>query len=230
MLIGLIEPILNAVSLHQIKKNSKLSLRNYFLREFGDERSEKFLTAIRNFVQSCSAYSIICYLLQVKDRHNGNILLDDEGHVIHIDFGYMLSSTPKNLGFESSPFKITQEFVDIMGGLENDMYKYYKILILKGLIAARKHMDQLMPIVEIMQHGKKKYFTRKYSVFFVILGSQLNCFSKGNVTLGLRERFHLNMTDEQLEFDVEKMIESSLNSLTTRAYDTFQYYTNGISK
>jgi phosphatidylinositol kinase/protein kinase (PI-3 family) len=146
-------------------------------------------------------------------RHNGNILLDDEGHLIHIDFGYMLSATPKNLGFESSPFKITQEFVDIMGGLQSDMYHYYKILIFRSLIAARKHVDKLIPIVEIMQHG-----------------SQLNCFSKGNVTLGLRERFHLNMTDEQLEFVVEKMIDSSLNSLTTRVYDTFQYYTNGISK
>jgi len=67
-ILGLIEPILNAVSLHQIKKNSKLSLRNYFLREFGNETSEQFLTAVRNFVQSCAAYSIICYLLQVKDR------------------------------------------------------------------------------------------------------------------------------------------------------------------
>jgi phosphatidylinositol 4-kinase len=67
-ILGLIEPILNAVSLHQIKKNSKLSLRNYFLREFGNERSEQFLTAVRNFVESCAAYSIICYLLQVKDR------------------------------------------------------------------------------------------------------------------------------------------------------------------
>ncbi|CAF1510287.1 unnamed protein product [Adineta ricciae] len=210
---GLIEPILNAVSLHQIKRNSNLSLRDYFLHEFGTETSEQFLNAVRNFVQSCAAYSIVCYLLQVKDRHNGNILLDDEGHIIHIDFGFMLSSTPKNLGFESSAFKITQEFVDIMDGLESDMYKYYKILIFRGLIAARKHMDQLMPIVEIMQHG-----------------SQLNCFSKGNVTSGLKERFHLNMTDEQLEFCVEKMVESSLNSLTTKVYDTFQYYTSGISK
>jgi phosphatidylinositol 4-kinase len=64
----------------------------------------------------------------------------------------------------------------------------------------------------------------------LVLGSQLNCFSKGNVTAGLKERFHSNMTDEQLEFDVEKMIDSSLNSLTTRVYDTYQYYTNGISK
>jgi len=141
----------------------------------------------------------------------------------------MLSATPKNLGFESSPFKITQEFVDIMGGVQSDMYKYYKFLILKSLIAARKHMDKLMPIVEIMQHGKKKFFLNKILNYY-FLGSQLNCFSKGNVTAGLKERFHSNMTDEQLEFDVEKMIDSSLNSLTTRVYDTYQYYTNGISK
>jgi phosphatidylinositol kinase/protein kinase (PI-3 family) len=141
----------------------------------------------------------------------------------------MLSATPKNLGFESSPFKITQEFVDVMDGLQSDMYKYYKILILRGLFAARKHMDKLMPIVEIMQHGKRIKKLKYFNEIFV-LGSQLNCFSKGNVTLGLRERFHLNMTDEQLEFYVEKMVDSSLNSLTTRVYDTFQYYTNGISK
>lgn len=95
---GLIEPILNTVSLHQIKKNSNKSLREYFIDEYGGENSDDYKMAQRNFMQSCAAYSIICYLLQVKDRHNGNILLHSDGHIIHIDFGFILSISPKNLG------------------------------------------------------------------------------------------------------------------------------------
>ena len=38
----------------------------------------------------------------------------------------------QNLGFESSPFKLTPEFVDVMGGVDSDMFAYFKILILQG--------------------------------------------------------------------------------------------------
>lgn len=65
---GMIEPILNTVSLHQIKKHSKMSLLEYFLQEYGPQSSESFLNAQRNFVQSCAAYCIVSYLIQVKDR------------------------------------------------------------------------------------------------------------------------------------------------------------------
>lgn len=64
----MIEPVLNAVSIHQIKKQSKLSLLDYFIQEHGPTNSEEFLSAQRNFVQSCAGYSILCYLMQVKDR------------------------------------------------------------------------------------------------------------------------------------------------------------------
>ncbi|KAL1115735.1 hypothetical protein AAG570_006025 [Ranatra chinensis] len=209
---GLIEPILNTVSLHQIKKHCQLSLGEYFAKEFGPPNSEAFLTAQRNFVQSCAAYCLISYLVQVKDRHNGNILLSSEGHLIHIDFGFILSTSPRNLGFETSPFKLTAEFVAVMGGLGSDMFEYFKILMLQGLVAARKHMDKILGLVEIMR-----------------LGSQLPCFKSGAATVqGLRNRFHLNLTEEQLQLLVDNLVESSIHSLSTKLYDGFQYLTNGI--
>ncbi|KAI4459127.1 phosphatidylinositol kinase [Holotrichia oblita] len=209
---GLIEPILNTVSLHQIKKNSQLSLLEYFVREYGPHNSEAFLTAQKNFVQSCAAYCLISYLIQVKDRHNGNILLSSDGHLIHIDFGFILSTSPRNLGFETSPFKLTGEFVEVMGGMESDMFKYFKILILQGLLAARKHQEMILPLVEIMRSG-----------------SQLPCFKSGAATVqNLKNRFHLNMTEEQLQHEVDRMVEASIHSLSTKLYDNFQYFTNGI--
>ncbi|XP_059195960.1 LOW QUALITY PROTEIN: phosphatidylinositol 4-kinase beta [Centropristis striata] len=208
---GMIEPVMNAVSLHQVKKQSQLSLLDYFLQEHGAPTTEAFLSAQRNFVQSCAGYSLICYLLQVKDRHNGNILLDAEGHIIHIDFGFILSSSPKNLGFETSAFKLTTEFVDVMGGPDGDMFNYYKMLMLQGLIAARKHMDRVVQIVEIMQQG-----------------TQLPCFHGSSTLRGLKERFHMSLTEEQLQLLVDQLVDGSMRSLTTKLYDGFQYLTNGI--
>jgi phosphatidylinositol 4-kinase len=98
---------------------------------------------------------IFCFLVI---RHNGNILLNSEGHLIHIDFGFILSTSPRNLGFETSPFKLTPEFVEVMGGLGSDMFEYFKILILKGLIAARKHMDRILNLVEIMRSGNSTVY------------------------------------------------------------------------
>jgi len=75
---GMIEPVLNAVSLHQIKKHAQTSLFEYFVREFGTPTTEEFLEAQCNFVQSCAAYSLICYFLQVKDRSELTVILCTE--------------------------------------------------------------------------------------------------------------------------------------------------------
>ncbi|XP_011503773.1 PREDICTED: phosphatidylinositol 4-kinase beta [Ceratosolen solmsi marchali] len=209
---GLIEPILNTVSLHQVKKHCQLTLLQYFEREFGSINSDAFLIAQKNFVQSCAAYCLVSYLIQVKDRHNGNILLHSDGHLIHIDFGFILSTSPRNLGFETSPFKLTPEFVEVMGGNQSKMYIEFKMLILQGLIAARKHMEKIVNLVEIM-----------------VSGSQLPCFRNGGASTvqGLKNRCHLTLTEDQLRKHVDYLVEGSLHSWSTKLYDRYQYFANG---
>ena len=49
-----------------------------------------------------------------SDRHNGNILIDEAGRIVHIDFGFFLSNSPGgNANFERAPFKLTREMIDV---------------------------------------------------------------------------------------------------------------------
>ena len=92
------------------------------------------------------------------------------------------------------------------------MFNYYKLLMLQGLVAARKHHEKIVSIVEIMRSG-----------------SQLPCFKAGAATVqALKSRFHLGLTEDELQLKVDQMVDASAHSLTTRLYDNFQYFTNGI--
>ncbi|KAL3308105.1 Phosphatidylinositol 4-kinase beta, partial [Cichlidogyrus casuarinus] len=212
---GLIEPIPDTVSFHQIHRHSKLSLLNYMIREHGSLDSSRFLQARQNFMESCAAYCIVGYLFRVKDRHNGNILLDNEGHVIHIDYGFMLSSSPgNNFDFEKSPFKLTMEQVAVMGGINSRHFMEFRSMILRGLVAARKHMDEICLMVDIQRQGYPR----------------LPCFSKNGKSAlkALRRRFHLTKTKGQMRRFVHMIVDKSLRSFSSWMYDTYQYYTNGI--
>ena len=64
---------------------------------------------------------------QIKDRHNGNILIDADGHIVHIDFGFLLSNSPGgNINFESAPFKLTSEYVQLMGGARSPTFARFR--------------------------------------------------------------------------------------------------------
>ena len=91
---GLVQVLTDTLSLDALKKTPGFStLPQYFKKTFGTS-SERLLAAKRNFASSLAGYSLFCHVLQIKDRHNGNLLIDQEGHIIHIDFGFLLSIAP----------------------------------------------------------------------------------------------------------------------------------------
>jgi phosphatidylinositol kinase/protein kinase (PI-3 family) len=100
----------------------------YLFKTFGDPEGEPYKAAIEAFARSLAAYSIFCYIFQLKDRHNGNMLIDNEGHIIHIDFGFMLSNSPGSMGFEAAPFKLTMDYVEVLGGTQSESFELYKKL------------------------------------------------------------------------------------------------------
>nr|ACS49644.1 phosphatidylinositol kinase [Oryza coarctata] len=182
---ALIETIPDTASIHSIKSRfpNITSLCDYYVAKY-EENSPNFKLAQRNFVESMAGYSILCYLLQVKDRHNGNLLIDEEGHIIHIDFGFMLSNSPGGVNFESAPFKLTRELLEVMDsdaeGTPSEFFDYFKVLCIQGFLTCRKHAERIILLVEMLQD------------------SGFPCFKGGPRTIqNLRKRFHLNLTEER---------------------------------
>ncbi|KAG8805287.1 Phosphatidylinositol 4-kinase pik1alpha (PI4-kinase)(PtdIns-4-kinase), partial [Serendipita sp. 399] len=126
-------------------KFTNVSLKDYFISTYGDPSSAKFARAQKNFLVSLAGYSVVSYLLQIKDRHNGNLLLDRDGHIIHIDFGFILESSPGgNLGFEAAPFKLPLEYIELLGGLDSKPWQEFKQCYRHGFETARKHCDSII--------------------------------------------------------------------------------------
>ena len=96
-----------------------------------------------------AGYSLLCYMLQIKDRHNGNILLDSKGHMIHVDFGFLFSNSPGNLNFESATFKLTSEYVEVLGGPRSKLFNKFRNLMVKGFMTLREHADEIIDFVEM---------------------------------------------------------------------------------
>ena len=210
---GMLEFLQNTCSIDGIKKKMATSSKNLclFYKKFFKDNFEE---AQINFTRSLAGYSLICYYLQIKDRHNGNILIDMYGNIIHIDFGFILGIAPGGISFEKAPFKLTKEYVEIMGGKDSLYYQMYKDLMVKGMITCKKYVDNFISIAEIMSKGSK-----------------MPCFDNKNledIFVKFRERFYPEKNDEDFIRIVDDMIDWSYDNFRTNQYDNYQKLTNGI--
>uniref|UniRef100_A0A7S0HF68 1-phosphatidylinositol 4-kinase n=1 Tax=Hanusia phi TaxID=3032 RepID=A0A7S0HF68_9CRYP len=216
---GLIQVVTDTISLHGLKKKlsggergaKQANLSRYFEQRYG--RSKRMDEKAReNFMLSLAAYSVVCYLLQIKDRHNGNILIDNAGHVVHIDYGFMLSNSPGNIGFEKAAFKLTKEMVDVMGGEGGRLFEDFRSLSVMCYLEARKHAQQILMMVEVTRAGQP----------------DLPCFTSRTVLEEMQERFKLDLSRKAAGSFFESLIHEAIDHWCTRQYDKFQWLTNGI--
>ncbi|OMJ81186.1 hypothetical protein SteCoe_18412 [Stentor coeruleus] len=204
---GIIECIPDAVSLHTLKKHTRC-LTTFFISKWG----KCLQKAQQNFVRSMAGYSLICYLLNLKDRHNGNILMDTKGHIIHIDFGFFLTNSPGKINLESTAFKLTNEMIEIMGGRNSEMFFEFKTLFYRGLMKLRDNSRELSLLLTMMYPGEN-----------------LPCFyNKDKAVIEFRERLLLGKNELECTERVEYLIDNAADNWRTNKYDQFQYTSNKI--
>jgi len=207
---GVIDVLPNSVSRDMLGREAVNGLHEWFLSKFGGEDSPAYQASRANFVKSLAAYSVISFLLQFKDRHNGNIMLDDSGHILHIDFGFCFDIAPGGVKFERAPFKLTKEMVAVMGGgTETQPFRWFEELCVKAFLAARPYADTLSQLVTTM------------------LDSGLPCF-KPETVRHFKERFVLERSERDAAEFMRALIRRSGQSYSTGVYDHFQLLTNGI--
>lgn len=207
---GVIDVLPNSISRDMLGREAVNGLYEYFVSKYGNEDSLRFQEARKNFVKSMAAYSIISFLLQFKDRHNGNIMIDDAGHILHIDFGFCFDIAPGGVKFERAPFKLTAEMLAVMGGSpEHQSFKWFEELCIKAFLATRPYAEKLSQIVTLM------------------MDSGLPCFKPESV-MHFKQRFVLEKNEREAALFVRDLVKKSANNYSTAVYDQFQLMTNGI--
>lgn len=207
---GVIDVLPNSTSRDMLGREAVNGLYEYFTTKFGPELSIEFQQARNNLIKLLAAYSIISYLLQFKDRHNGNIMYDDQGHVLHIDFGFCFDIVPGGVKFEMAPFKLTHEMVLVLGGSHTTQaFEWFEELCVKGYLACRPYMETIVRCVNPM------------------LESGLPCFKEATIRK-LRARFVPAKSDREASLYMKGLVRKSMESMSTKGYDEFQRLTNGI--
>jgi phosphatidylinositol 4-kinase A len=186
-----------------------------FQSRHGAPGTPAFEEARHNFIVAQSGYAVASYLVQSKDRHNGNILLDSCGRIVHIDFGFIFEISPGgNLGFERSAFKFSHEMVQLIdpGGQQRSrQYKHFKELCVRGYLAARTAANEILTVAELM------------------IDSGLPCFGRGKPIEHLRQRFRLDKSPADAAAFMQSAVDSAHNSFTTGFYDYIQVCKPGFS-
>jgi len=154
----------------------------------------------------------------VQGRHNANILLSSTGHLIHIDFGFLFLNSPgNNLHFESSPFKLTAEYLQVISpdlNTNTPLFHYFTLLFIRGFFELRSHLSEILSLL--------------HPLSFSYLPCFLYALDATTAIQQLQHRFMVDCPEETCIIALKSLIHQAVNNWRSVQYDTFQYYSSGI--
>jgi phosphatidylinositol 3-kinase len=152
------------------------------------------------FLKSCAGYCVITYILGVGDRHLDNLLLTPDGHFFHADFGFILGRDPKPF---APAMKLSKEMVECMGGSGSEHYRRFKNYCVLAYSALRKNSNLVLNLFSLMVDAN-------------IPDIRLE---PDKAVLKVKERFHLELGEEDAIRHLERIIEDNLSALVPVVID-----------
>ena len=166
-------------------------------------------SAMDNYVKSCAGYCVITYLLGVGDRHLDNLLLAPSGHFFHADFGYILGRDPKPF---APQMKLCKEMIEGMGSSTSPHYSAFKSYCYTAYTTLRKSSNLILNLFSLMVDANIPDIK----------------VEPGRVVEKVRERFHLEMTEEEAMRHFEGLIIDSVGSIFPVVIDTIHNMMQGL--
>uniref|UniRef100_M4BN39 phosphatidylinositol 3-kinase n=1 Tax=Hyaloperonospora arabidopsidis (strain Emoy2) TaxID=559515 RepID=M4BN39_HYAAE len=168
-----------------------------FLRKHNPDPSAEFgiaPEALSTYVKSVAGYCVLTYLLGIGDRHLDNLMMKAEGHMFHIDFGFVFGADPKPY---PPPFKLTKEMVEGMGGPTSEHYQKFTTYCCQAYNWLRKSADLILNLLSLMADS----------------GIEELSANPATTLLKVEEKFRLDLTDEQAEQFFLGLINDSVSAL-----------------
>jgi len=194
--IGIVEFVESSYTLGNLKSKN-ISILNHVLEH------NRMLTVdvIRNrYAKSLAISSCISYILGFGDRHLDNIMINKDGLIFHIDYGYIANNPITNI-FSAPIIRITYEMIECLGGENSIDYKIFKNFVSDVFNIIRLYTDIII----------NNYYVLGYE----------KIVEWEDFKTKIIDRFMVGMSGKEIIISLDNEIKNSYNSFSSLSVDLF---------
>jgi phosphatidylinositol 3-kinase len=185
-----------------------------FLRRYNpDASTDNKVSAqcMSTFVRSCAGYAVVTFLLGIGDRHLDNVMMLQDGHFVHIDFGWIFGEDPKKKFVKPPPFRFHKSLLDAMSGKTGAYFQEFCNKAKAAYLHLRRHASLLLSLCRLMVDAGIEAF--------VLVGQRGG--DPEDLLKVMLDRFRLEENDEIAGMYFDDIISESVNHRGVEALESF---------